>query len=80
MKEIEEALKRFRAIADKNDDEFRFFIRIMPTPAGITYLFEVEETADRHEFISGAGITIEDAVADALDCIPEACKDWGYES
>ena len=62
---MKEFIERLQAIAKKNGDEFNFRIEIHPCRDGLSYQFICEESMDTHEFLSGVGDTIEDAIADA---------------
>lgn len=73
---------RLKNIAQKNKDEFSFRIEIeLPRTIEPTckYRFVCLETAESHEFTSGIGKTIEEAVDNATSGLPEALKQWGYK-
>ena len=84
MKDINQAnvvslVARLQVIAKKNHDEFEYNIEIETKGCKISYRFVAIETGDNHEFVSGCGDTVDDAVADAAENIEESCKDWGYK-
>lgn len=77
-KMIRDLVGRLDKIAKKNRDTFRYRMEIHNVN-NIRYRFIAEETAERHEFTSGYGFTIQEAVKAAEDGIPEALKQWGYK-
>jgi hypothetical protein len=59
-----------------NRDEFEFSFTVSRKAAGLSWIFECRETADRHCFCIGLGPTPEDAVSKIN--LKEACDSWGY--
>jgi hypothetical protein len=76
---MKELIKKLEAIAEKNNDIFRYRINIEKRANNIIYDFEAIETADKHTFTGGAGYSIEECVEKTLKSIPDACKSWGYK-
>ena len=68
------------AVAKANQDTFRYAIKLNVNEhtGHYTYNVEVTEPADGHIFVSGHGLTLRSAVADAIVNIKEACADWHY--
>ena len=78
---VERLVAQLERIAEKNDETFRYSIDVEPRRnQPCRYTFNCRESADRHEFVSAAGDSIEEAVAKAQSQIERACKDWGYET
>lgn len=82
MTEIEKAIEALTARLDKvaaeNDDEFNYAVICFRRNGIVKYDFTAVETADSHEFVSGTGFTILEAVKQAEANLPAACKDWSY--
>lgn len=80
----EEAIAKLAArlefIASKNDDRFVYAIVLERCRAGWVFEFIAKETADGHVFVSGTGITLVEACANAEAHILEACEAWGYQN
>jgi hypothetical protein len=76
--QIEKLTKRLDEIADANGDEFSYSIEI-ETGRRAGYRFKAVENADKHEFVSGHGNTLEDAVTNASEGLESACESWGYD-
>lgn len=78
IKGIDELTTRLNKIAKKNYDEFRYKIDL-ENRMGYKYKFSCIETTDCHEFVTGFGLTPEEAVEDASKWIQEALESWGYK-
>jgi hypothetical protein len=77
---IEHLIMVLQDIAKKNNDSFKYRIEIHPTSKDIVqYRFACVEDADEHEFLTGYGNTIQDAINTAARDLNEACKEWGYK-
>ena len=73
-------IERLQKIAKLNDDEFLYRIDVELLRGGkLKYCFVAEETADGHEFASGCGGSIQEAIAETEDGIPAACEYWEYK-
>lgn len=74
--------KKLDAVADKNGDKFEYDIEFgdLETLDGeICFTFLCRECADKHVFICAYGATFERMVKNAIDELPGACEEWGYE-
>ena len=76
---LDSLVMRLETIAKKNNDEFCYTIEIDVDRRGISYRFVATEEADGHEFLTGAGATIEAATADAAKDVEDACEQWSYK-
>lgn len=77
---LEPLVRRLEAIAKKNRDEFGYRIEVDVDRSGtISYRFVAIETADRHEFVTGYGKTIDEAAETAMKDVEEACELWSYK-
>lgn len=81
MKKIEDLVRRLEAIAKKNNDKFRYCIKITANlrRPGLLYEFIAEETADGHTMFYGQGATIEAACDDANTRVYDDCRGWDYK-
>lgn len=80
MKELEALVRRLDRIAQANKDEFKCSLEVDASRAkGLLIAFRAVEQVERHHFLSGHGATVEEAVADAVLNLKDACKDWGYK-
>lgn len=77
---IFDLLVRLEKIALKNDDHFDYCLRFRPSlrDSKVSVEFCAVERADGHDFVSGSGNSIEDAVKNAVLDIPGQLKSWGY--
>lgn len=62
---INEFIKELESIASKINDRWKYNIEIAARGSNIRFIFSVVEAADRHEWLAGSGLTVEDAVLDA---------------
>lgn len=76
---IETLILKLEEIAGKNGDSFRYGIGVEVTRRGISYSFVCSEKADGHEFLTGSGSSVFEAVEDAMKDLPQALKSWGYK-
>lgn len=66
-------------IAKKNKDTFDYKVGIKVVRNGLVFRFACIETADRHEFVTGFGPTMDDAVSSALNSVKDSCEAWSYD-
>ena len=76
---IERLITRLEKIAKKNRDKFGYKIEINVERNSLFYSFVAFETTDGHEFLTGHGKTIEDAIINADNDVEESCKMWDYK-
>lgn len=67
------------AIAEMNDDRFRYRIDIEPINNSLRFSFVCEETEDNHIFLSQWGSTLESAIVNSGNDMANACRLWGYK-
>lgn len=77
---LEKLVARLERVARKNEDEFRYYIRLDVWNGNVSPSFVCEETALKHTFLSRKGATIEEVVNLAWGDIAPACEAWGYKS
>jgi hypothetical protein len=80
---MEKLIQRLREIEEKNNEDFSYEITIHrrrggPRSGPLLYRFICRETADRHEFVSGVGTTIESMAAQVLVNLPAAAQCWHF--
>lgn len=77
---LEILIRRLNRLAKANKDEFRFEIKAEEVkPLGLLFRLAVAETTEGHEFISGMGKTLDEAVKDAEGAIAEAVEEWDWK-
>ena len=78
MSELEELIQLCERIAKRNDDEFKYRIAVEPGRHGVLFRFVCEETCDNHEFVTGSGGNLHNALKDARESLVSACEEWSY--
>lgn len=71
-----EFIKELETIAAKINDKWKYNIEIMARGSNIRFIFTAIEAADRHEWLIGAGSTIEEAVTNAKNNLKKHFDDF----
>jgi hypothetical protein len=77
---LQKLVTRLERVAQVNKDEFEYSIRIKVRNGMAKPEFVCQEVAEKHEFFSRNGETIEEAIALAWNDVAPACEAWGYKN